>query len=277
MKRKHTFTKVLPILAAGFLAAAVLITGTAGGLSSASAALGTPAYSSSDLFTDRDLAQTADLSGATAFTVADGEDIRITEAGTYVLGGTASDVTVYVEAGKDDKVQLVLQDLNLTNSDFPCIYVVSADKVFVTVSGDSSLAVTGTFRADGSTNTDGVIFASSDLTLNGTAALTIQSTDNGVVCKDDLRITGGTYIVTANSKAFEANDSIRILGGTFTIRAGTDGFHAENDEDNSKGFLYIGSGDITITCGDDPLDFVTGLIVKNAEITSSVAGTDSDD
>jgi len=267
MKLKRTFTKVLSIIAAGLLAAAVIITGVTGKVSSASAALGTPVYSSSDLFTDRDLSQTADLSNAVTFTATDGEDIRITEAGTYVLSGTASNVTVYVEADQDAKVQLVLQDLHLTNSDFPCIYVITADKVFVTTAGDSSLSVTGTFRADGSTNTDGVIFSGTDLTLNGTATLTVQSTDNGVVCKDDLKITGGTYIVTANSKAFEANDSIRVLGGTFTIRAGTDGFHAENDEDNSKGYLYIGGGNIAITCGDDGLHAATVVQIDDGTVT----------
>ena len=271
MKLKRTFTKVLSIIAAGLLAAAIIMTGATGGISSASAAQGTPVYSSSDLFTDRDLAQTADLNSATAFTVSDEEDIRITEAGTYVLSGTASDVTVCVEAGKDDKVQLVLQDLHLTNSNFPCIYVVSADKVFVTTAADSSLSVTGTFRTDGNTHTDGVIFSRSDLTLNGTAVLTISSTDNGVVCKDDLKITGGTYTVAADSKAFEANDSIRVLGGTFTIRAGTDGFHAEKDEDNSKGYLYIGGGDITITCGDDGLHAATVVQIDDGTVAVTAA------
>lgn len=243
MKLKRTFTRIITTIVALFV--------LTGGITAASAASGSAIYSSSDLFTDRDLAQTADLNDAVTYTVTDGTDIRITEAGTYVLTGTASNVTVYVEAADDAKVQLVLQGLRLTNNDFPCIYILTADKVFITTAADSSLAVTGTFRADGSTNTDGAIFSKTDLVLNGTAELTVLSTDNGVVCKDDLKITGGNYTVTANSKAFEANDSIRILDGTFTLRAGTDGFHAENSSDDSKGYIYIGGGTVTITCGDD--------------------------
>ena len=271
MKLKRTAVKVFSITAAAFLLTVMVITGGFGGLTSASAAAGTPVYSSGDLFTDRDLSQTADLSEAVTCTAADGEDIRITEAGTYVLTGTASEVTVYVEAADDARVQLVLQDLHLTNSDFPCIYVLTADKVFVTTSGDSSLAVTGTFRADGSTNTDGVIFSRTDLVLNGTAELTIRSTDNGVVCKDDLKITGGTYTVTADSKAFEANDSIRVMDGTFILRAGTDGFHAENDEDSSKGYIYIGGGNITITCGDDGLHAATVVQIDDGAVAVTAA------
>ena len=271
MKMKLTVIRKVSMITAVFLFAVITLTGGTGELGSASAASGTAIYSSGDLFTDRDLSQTADLDNAAAFTVTDGTDIRITEAGTFVLCGTATNVTVYVEAAEDAKVQLVLQNLYLTNSDFPCIYVLSADKVFVTTAGDSSLAVTGTFRADGSTNTDGVIFCRTDLVMNGTAALTIQSTDNGVVCKDDLKITGGTYYVTANSKAFEANDSIRVADGTFVLRAGTDGFHAENDEDNSKGYIYIGGGYITIACGDDGIHATSVVQVDGGVLTVSAA------
>jgi len=208
-------------------------------------------YTADELFTDRDMQQTADLNDAVQYTVSDGQDIRITSAGVYVLTGTASNATVVVEAGPDDKVQLVLDGVSVTNADFPAIYIKSADKAFITVSGDSSLAVTGTFRADGGTNTDGVIFSKVDLTLNGTASLTIASTDNGIVGKDDIKITGGTYLINASSKAVEANDSIRVADGTLTLTAGTDGLHAENEEDTDKGYVYIGGGSLTISAGDD--------------------------
>ena len=271
MKMKHTFTRMAAAVTAVFLFAAMILTGGSGILTSASAENGTPVYSSSDLFTDRDLKQTADLEDAVTFTVTDGQDIRITEAGTYVLTGTASGTTVYVEAGDDDKVQLVLQDLHITNSDFPCIYVYSAGKVFIMTAADSSLTVSGTFRTDGSIKTDGAVFSRTDLVMNGTAELTIRSTDNGVVCKDDLKITGGSYTVTANSKAFEANDSIRISGGTFTLRAGTDALHAENSSDDSKGYIYIGGGTLTVTCGDDGLHATSVIQIDDGTLTITAA------
>ena len=218
---------------------------------------GSPVFSSEELFTGRDLEQTADLTDAVYLTVSDGREIRITSAGVYVLSGQASGVTVYVEAGKDDKVQLVLDGVSVTNSDFPVIYVKSADKVFITTGGDSTLSVTGAFSSDGSTKTDGVIFSKADLTLNGTAVLTITSSDNGIVGKDDLKITGGTYVIRAASKAIEANDSIRVADGVLNLTAGTDGLHAENDEDLSKGYIYIGGGSLTISAGDDAIHAAT--------------------
>ena len=231
----------------------------------------TPIYSAADLFSNRDLTQTADLSGAAKYTVADGQDLHITEAGVYVLSGTASNVTVYVEAGKDDKVQLVLDGLTVTNSNFPVIYVKTADKVFVTVSGDSALTVTGAFTADGDVKTDGVIFSKADLTLNGTAALTVASSQNGIVGKDDLKITGGTYTVTAQSKAIEANDSIRIADGTLYLTAGTDGLHAENSDDGQKSYIYIGGGSLTIQAGDDGVHASSVVQIDGGTLTIKAA------
>ena len=230
-----------------------------------------PVFSAEDLLTERDLKQTADLTDATACTVTSGQEIRITAAGVYVLSGEASDATVVVEAGKDDKVQLVLDGVSVTNTDFPVIYVKSADKVFVTTVTDSALSVTGTFASDGSTKTDGVIFSKVDLTLNGTAALTLSSTDNGIVGKDDLKITGGTYLIRAASKAVEANDSICVAGGTLDLTADTDGLHAENDDDDSKGYILITGGSLTISAGDDAIHAVSVVQIDGGDITASAA------
>ena len=248
--------------------AQTLSSGTA--LASGTVTTGTPIYDQSELFTDRDLQQTADLTEAVTYAVADGQDITITEAGVYVLTGQAKDVTVYVAADKEDKVQLVLDGLAITNGDAPAIYVKSADKVFVTTAGDSALAVTGAFSSDGDTHTDGVIFSKSDLVLNGTATLTVTSSENGIVGKDDLKITGGTYLVSAQSKAIEANDSIRIADGVFELTAGTDGLHAENDDDTTD-YIYLGGGTFTIQAGDDGLHATAVIQVDDGQLTIAAA------
>ncbi|MBR3275877.1 MAG: carbohydrate-binding domain-containing protein [Eubacterium sp.] len=240
---------------------------TAAKASSADTALDTES-----LFTDRDLTQTADLSEAEYITVKDGENITITSAGTYVFTGTASGVTITVEAGDEDKVQLVLDGVSISNKDFPCIYVKNADKVFVTTTGtENSLFVTGTFTDDGTTNTDAVIFSKDDLVLNGTGTLNISSSDNGISCKDDLKITGGTYYISSQSDALEANDSVYMDDGVIVIKTGEDGVHVENDEDDTVGNFYMGGGSLTITAGDDAVHATTILQIDGGEINISAA------
>ena len=224
----------------------------------ASSAASSLTLDTSDQFSDRDLEQTADLTGAEHVTVSDGQTVTIKTAGVYVISGTASNAQILVNAGDEDKVQLVLDGVSMTNDSTPCIYVKSADKVFVTTTdSENTLSVTGTFTADGTTNTDAVIFSKDDLVLNGTGTLTVSSTKNGISGKDDVKVTGGTLNITCTADAIEANDSIRIADGTISIVSEKDGLHAENDEDNTVGYVYIRGGSVTINAADDAIHATT--------------------
>ena len=227
-------------------------------------------FDAEEMFSGRDLEQEADLSKAVRLEVKDGENISVTDAGVYVLSGSAKNVTVTVEAGKDDKVQIVLEGVTVENDSLPVIYVKKADKVFITVSEDSALSVTGKFDTENG-KADGVVFSKSDLTLNGTAALRVSSTADGIVCKDDLRITGGGITVNAQSTAVRANDSIRIAGGTLVLTGGDDGLHAENDDDDTLGNIYIGGGSISIKAGDDGIHAGSVLQTDGGSVTVEAA------
>ena len=231
------------------------------------------AIDTSDLFTNRDLTQTADLEDAVYYTLSSGEDISITKAGVYVISGSASDVTITVDATDEDKVQLVLNGAEITNKDFPCIYVKNADKLFITtVKGTtSSLTVSGSFTEDGNTNTDAVIFSKDDLVLNGLGTLKVTSSDNGISCKDDLKITGGTLVISAKDCGLEANDSISIADGDITISATNDAIHCEYDEDNSVGSIYICGGTLNLKAGDDGIHATTIFQIDGGSVTVAAA------
>ena len=222
------------------------------------------------LFTDRDLEQTADTANATEITVKSGEDITISEEGVYVISGTATDCTITVDADSAAKVQLVLDGVSITNADAPAIYVLSADKVFVTTANGSSneLTTTGEFAAIGDvTNIDGVIFAKDDLVLNGQGTLTINSSASGVVGKDDVKITGGTYNITATEHGIQGKDSVAIADGTFNITAGTDAIHAKNDEDLTLGYAYIAGGTFNLNGASDGIEGYAVVQIDGGDIT----------
>ena len=184
--------------------------------------------------------------------------VTISEAGVYVITGSASNFTIKVETDKESKVQLVLDGVSITNDDFPVIYVVSADKVFVTTTDtENTLSVTGTFTSDGDTNTDAVIFSKDDLVLNGTGTLVISSSGNGISGKDDIKITGGSYKLTTVKDSIEANDSISVYDGTFEINSSKDAFHSENDDDDTVGWIYIKGGTFNIKASSDSIQATT--------------------
>ena len=242
------------------------VSGTAS--SSSTATAGASALDTTDLFSDRDMEQTADLAGAENITVSDGQTYTISKEGVYVITGTGSNVQILVDAGDEDKVQLVLDGLSITNESTPCIYVKNADKVFVTTTdSENTLTVSGTFTADGDTNTDAVVFSRDDLVINGKGTLNISSTENGISGKDDLKVTGGTLNITCTADALEANESILIADGTINIKTDKDGLHAENDEDNTVGYVYIAGGTITIQAGDDAIHATTIAQVDGGTIS----------
>ena len=226
-------------------------------------------FSSADMFTERDLAGTYEESGAVYVTlsddgiagetdgvVIDGQMVTITAEGTYIFSGTLSEGQIVVDAD-NAKVQIVFDNVDITCASSAAVYVKSAEKVFVTLAEGSqnTLRNTDEYVAIDDNNIDAVIFAKSDLTLNGTGSLTIISAEgHGIVSKDDLKIIGGTYDITAAGHALSGKDSVRIADGTFILTAEKDGIHAENADDEEKGYIYIADGDFTITSDGDGVD-----------------------
>lgn len=232
------------------LVAGVQLTGCAE--TDTSSTSGNATVDATEMFTERDLAQVADTTGATSITLSSGEDVRITSEGVYVLSGSAEDMTIVVEVDDAAQVQLVLDGVSVTNDNAPVISVVSADKVFITTTDSTNtMTVSDDFVADGATTPDAVIFSSDDLVFNGVGTLEIDSSANGVSSDDDLKVTGGTLIVTSSLDGLEANDSVRIGGGDITIDSGKDAVHAEYGADDTVGFVFMSGGTLRATAVED--------------------------
>lgn len=246
-----------------------------------------------DMFTKRDLAGNYDeseavkitLSGKTAacnssnVQIEDGV-VTIKAAGVYVLSGTLTDGTIVVDAGDDDKVQLVLDGVSIMAADYAAIYAKNADKVFVTLAegAGNSLTVSGDYVQTDDNNVDAVIFAKCDLTLNGTGSLTVKDNmGHGIVSKDDLVVTGGTYTIYSQDHCLNGKDSVRIADGTFNLSCDEDGIHAGND-DQQDGYVYIEGGDINISVGDDAIHAEGLLIITGGDIdvSKSCEGVEGD-
>ena len=179
-------------------------------------------------------------------TSADGATVTITQEGVYVVSGSLDDGQLVVEVPEDVKVQVVLAGAAIHNEDGPAIYVKQADKCFVTLADGTQNTLTdgATYTLeDDSDEPYATLFSRADLTLNGSGALDVTSSYRHAVCsKDDLVITGGTYVVTAVEDALRGRDCVKILEGDFTLNAGGDGIKSNKDTKATKGFVSIDGG-----------------------------------
>lgn len=186
--------------------------------------------------------------------VIDGSTITITDEGTYILSGMLEDGMIEVNAGKEDKVQLVLNGVSVHSQTSAALYILQADKVFVTTAAgtENTLSNGGEFIAIDTNNIDAAVFSKEDITLNGSGVLRVISPGgHGIVSKDELTITGGSYDISCSSHGLSGKDSVCIAGAQITVASGKDGIHAENDEDANMGFIYIQSGSFSITAEGD--------------------------
>ena len=204
-----------------------------------------------------------------------GSKITITEEATYVVSGELTDGMLIVNAPNTAKLQIVLNGANITSKTSAALYILEADKVFLTLAEGTTntLANGGTFTAIDDNNIDAALFSKQDLTLNGKGSLTVTSpAGHGIVGKDDLVITGGTYTVNSASHGLAANDSVRITNATLNIDAGKDAIHAENTDDASFGFIYIASGTIKAEAEGDGIYAGAYMQISDGTIDLLVGG-----
>lgn len=241
-----------------------------------------------DMFTARDFETTYDangsiniaLNGTSAAASSDsvrisGTTVTITEEAAYIITGTLDDGMIVVEADDTAKLQIVLNGVGITNKTSAALYIISADKVFVTLADgtENTLSNSGSFETIDDNNIDGAVYSRQDLTFNGNGSLTVTSpAGHGIVCKDDLVFTSGTYTVTSASHGLDANDSVRVANATITIDAGKDGIHSENNDDASLGFIYIASGTMNIAAEGDGISAGAYLQMENGTVKLLVGG-----
>lgn len=220
------------------------------------------------------LADDASVSSSSTVLI-DGNTITIGTAGNYILSGTLSDGQIVIDATNQDKIQLVLDGVTIHSETSAAIYVLQADKVFLTLADNSQNTLTngGSFVSIDENNIDATIFSKDDLTINGSGALTIDSpAGHGIVTKDDLVLADGTYTITAAKQAFSGQESIRIAGGDYTLTAGMDALHAENTDDTSLGFIYIANGTFRIEADDEGISASSDIRILGDSFVIDSAG-----
>lgn len=223
---------------------------------------------------DENIATVLNLMDETTMTdsekvIIDGNTLTILDEGVYVLNGFLSDGQIIIDAKDTDKIQIVLNNVQISNSSSAPIYIKQADKVFITLANntENQLSVAGEFIAIDDNNIDAAIFSKDDLTINGSGSLTIKNEyGHGITSKDDLVITNGTYDINVLGHGVEGKNSVSIADGYFVIVSGKDGIHSENNDEDTQGTIYIQNGYFNLSVGDTGIQAENLVQIQGGEI-----------
>ena len=186
---------------------------------------------------------TADEAGADTIVMSESNaEVKIENAGTYIITGSCKDGSITVKKGTTGVV-LILKDLDLTSTEGAALSCNKGSEVKIIIRGSVKLtdaedpADEESADAEVADAFDGAALKVKDganVYLTGTGTLTIDASSckNGIKVGDEdtpcFVIDGDlTVNITAANDGINGGYDVTILSGTLNIAAGDDGIHAD--------------------------------------------------
>ncbi len=201
---------------------------------------------------------------------AEGSLITITEPGEYIIKGKLTDGRIVIDAGySEEKTSVTLSGVSLTCLSGPAIYVAQAEKVKLYMEeGTENIITSGTEEMLASfekSNSGAAIYAEDDLDLKGPGVLFVYGyINNGITCKDDLDLDGGTVIIFAANNGIKGSESIEINDGSLSVNCGNDALKTTSTKPG-KGYVEIDGGVCLLQAGGNGISAETDVVVYGGE------------
>ncbi|MEA4972834.1 MAG: carbohydrate-binding domain-containing protein [Candidatus Metalachnospira sp.] len=197
-------------------------------------------------------------------------NIVISSSGVYELTGNFSG-SITVSSDKDAEIQLLLNNVDITSTDGPAIYVEQCGKAVVSTVENSvnSLIDSSEYKlSDGEDEPDAALFSKDDMVINGAGTFNITANYNdGIKGKDNLIITGGTINVTAVDDGIIGRDILAVTDANINVESGGDALKTTNSDESEKGELYIEGGTIKLNADGDGMDSANAIYFNSGDVT----------
>ena len=219
------------------------------------------------------------VSDTSAVTVTDSAYV-IVKPGTYELSGTLKNGQVRVSVDKTEDVTLILNNLTATSLTSAPLYIESCNKINIELASGSVNTLTDArvyvYPDANTTKPNACLYSSDDMDIGGSGTLIVNGNyNNGIGCKNDLKIEGGNITVTAPNNILKGNDSITVEAGKLTLSGGEDAIKSDVLDRMDKGFVLIMAGAVVdINCSDDALQASVSITVEKGAVITGTAGGD---
>lgn len=206
-----------------------------------------------------------------------GSQATITAAGSYSISGDLTDGQILVDTPEQEVVRLLLNGANLSCSTSAPLYIVTAKKVVIILANQSKNSVTDgatyVYPSAGVDEPKAAIYSAADLSITGDGSLTVRGNYNdGISGKDGLVIAGGSIAITAKDDGIRGKDYLVVKGGDITVNCGGNGLLADNEEDVTRGYIWIDNGTLKITSSGDAISAMTDALISDGDITVTSGG-----
>ena len=204
----------------------------------------------------------------------------ITRGGSYELKGDLSGGQIKVAVPKTEQVELIFNNFTASCNTSAPLYIESADKATIVLAAGSVNTLTDAtlyqFANPAEDKPNACIYSSDDMTIKGTGTLNVNGNyNNGIGCKNDLRIKDCTLNVTAPNNILKGNDSVEIENAKVKLSGGEDAIKTDNAERTDKGYILISEGSkVEINCIDDALQATMSITVAAGCTVTGTCGGD---
>ncbi|MGN0982174.1 MAG: carbohydrate-binding domain-containing protein [Candidatus Limivicinus sp.] len=197
--------------------------------------------------------------------------LTISTGGAYRLGGSLAEGRVVVDTGEEKQdVQLILDGVSIRCAGDAALHIRRAgDTDIYTMPDTENRLVSGRERelvADPAAS-GAALYAEDDIDFHGPGSLIVEGyLNNGIGCKNDIDILGGSCTIIAVNNGLKGNQSVEVSGGSLTITCGNDGIKTSDAGKEGKGSIHISGGSVTVSAGDQGLCAVRDIQISGGRL-----------
>ena len=211
--------------------------------------------------------------------VVEGGAFVITRGGSYELKGDLSNGQIKVAVPKTEQVELIFNNFTASCNTSAPLYIESADKATIVLAAGSVNTLTDAtlyqYANPADDKPNACIYSSDDMTIKGTGTLNVNGNyNNGIGCKNDLRIKDCTLNVTGVNNILKGNDSVEIENANVKLSGGEDAIKSDTADRTDKGYILITAGSkVEINCIDDAIQATMSITIEaGCTITGNCGG-----